>query len=399
MKINLGVIFGGQTVEHEVSVISALQAIQNMNEDKYNIVPIYIAKDKSWYTGHMLRDIETYKNFDDLKKYSKKVVLCKNGEDYVLQTVNGLFRKTVASLDIVFPIVHGNNVEDGSLAGYLETVGIPYVGPHILGAALGQDKVVLKQVLASAGIPIANYTWFFDNEYLEDKDEILKKIKKLGYPVIVKPASLGSIVGISKVKSEKDIENAIEEAIKYDNKIVVEECIENLVEVNASVLGNYEYQRVSVLEEVMGVDEILSYSDKYLSSSKTKGSTGGSKGMASTSRIVPARISKDLTNEIQETSKEVFKLLNLSGVCRIDYLIDSKTNKFYVNEPNTIPGSLAFYLWKETNLAYKDLLDEMVQIAIKEYKNKSKKLRTFDTNIFEGFNGSKGTKGLKGLKS
>ena len=399
MKINLGVIFGGQTVEHEVSVISALQAIQNMNEDKYNIIPIYIAKDKSWYTGHMLRDIETYKNFEDLKRYSKKVVLCKNGEEYVLQTVNGLFRKTVATLDAAFPIVHGNNVEDGSLAGYLETVGIPYVGPHILGAALGQDKVVLKQVLASAGIPIANYTWFYDNEFLEDKDEILKKIKKLGYPVIVKPASLGSSVGISKVKSEKEIENAIEEAIKYDNKIVVEECIENLVEVNASVLGNYEYQRVSVLEEVMGADEILSYSDKYLSSSKTKGSTGGSKGMASTSRIVPARISKELTENIQNTSKEVFKLLNLSGVCRIDYLIDSKTNKFYVNEPNTIPGSLAFYLWKETNLAYKDLLDEMVQIAIKEYKNKSKKLRSFDTNIFEGFNGSKGTKGLKGIKS
>ena len=399
MKINLGVIFGGQTVEHEVSVISALQAIQNLNEEKYNIIPIYIAKDKSWYTGHMLRDIETYKSFDDLKKYSKKVVLCKNGEEYVLQTVNGLFRKTVTTLDIVFPIVHGNNVEDGSLAGYLETVGIPYVGPHILGAALGQDKVVLKQILASANIPIANYIWFFDNEYLEAKDEILKKIKKLGYPVIVKPASLGSSVGISKAKSEKEIEEAIEEAIKYDNKIVVEECIDNLVEVNASVLGNYEYQRVSVLEEVMGADEILSYSDKYLSSSKTKGSTGGSKGMASTSRIVPARISKDLTEKIQETSKEVFKLLNLSGVCRIDYLIDSKSNKYYVNEPNTIPGSLAFYLWKETNLSYKELLDEMVQIAVKEYKNKSKKLRSFDTNIFEGFNGSKGTKGLKGLKS
>lgn len=398
MKINLGVIFGGQTVEHEVSVISALQAIKNMNEEKYNIIPIYIAKDKTWYTGHMLKDIETYKNFDDLKKYSKKVVLCKNGEEFVLQTVNGLFRKTVAVLDIVFPIVHGNNVEDGSLAGYLETVGIPYVGPHILGAALGQDKVVLKQVLASANIPIVNYTWFYDNEYLEDKDEILKKIKKLGYPVIVKPANLGSSVGITKAKSEKEIESAIEEAIKYDNKIVVEECINDLVEVNASVLGNYEFQKVSVLEEVMGADEILSYSDKYLSSSKTKGSTG-SKGMASTSRIVPARISKELTKKIQDTSKEVFKLLNLSGVCRIDYLIDLKTNKYYVNEPNTIPGSLAFYLWKETNLVYKDLLDEMIQIAIKEYKNKAKKLRSFDTNIFEGFNGSKGTKGLKGLKS
>jgi D-alanine-D-alanine ligase len=398
MIINLGVIFGGQTVEHEVSVISALQAIQNLNKDKYNVVPIYIAKDKTWYTGHMLEDIETYKSFDDLKKYSKKVVLCREGETFTLQTINGLFRKRVAELDIMFPIVHGNNVEDGSLAGYLETVGIPYVGSHVLGSALGQDKVVQKQILQASNVPVANYTWFYDNEYLENKDEIIKKVKKLGYPVIVKPATLGSSVGISKAKNENELNNSIEEALKYDNKILIEECIDNLVEVNSSVLGNHEYQRVSVLEEVMGVDEILSYSDKYLSSSKTKGMSG-SKGMASASRIIPARISKELTEKISETSKEVFKLLNLSGVCRIDYLINSKTNKFYVNEPNTIPGSLAFYLWKESNLQYKDLLDEMISIAIKEYKNKSKKLRSFDTNIFEGFNGSKGVKGLKGLKS
>lgn len=398
MKINLGVIFGGQTVEHEVSVISALQAIKNLNKDKYNIVPIYIAKDKNWYTGHMLEDIETYKDFEDLKKYSKKVVLCKNGDEFVLQSLKGLFKKNITNIDIILPIVHGNNVEDGSLAGYLETVGIPYVGPHILGAALGQDKVVLKQVLDSANIPITKYIWFYDNEYLEEKDNILKNIKKMGYPVIVKPATLGSSVGITKAKDEEEIEECIEEAIKYDNKIIVEECVENLIEVNSSVLGNYEYQRVSVLEEVMGVDEILSYSDKYLSSSKTKGLTG-SKGMASTSRIIPARISKDLTEEITETSKKVFKLLNLSGVCRIDYLINSKNNKFYVNEPNTIPGSLAFYLWKESNLEYKDLLDEIIQIGIKDYKNKSKKLRSFDTNIFEGYNGTKGVKGIKGIKS
>ena len=398
MKINLGVVFGGQTVEHEVSVISALQAIQNIDRDKYNVVPIYIAKDKTWHTGHMLEDIETYKNFDDLKKYSKKVVLVKQGEEFYLQKVDGLLRKNITQLDVILPIVHGNNVEDGSLAGYLETVGIPYVGSHVLASALGQDKIVLKQVLKSAGIPITDYIWFFDNEYVEDKDEILKKVKKLGYPVIVKPATLGSSIGISKAKNENELEASIEEAIKYDNKIVIEECIDNLIEVNSSVLGNYEYQRVSVLEEVIGDDEILSYQDKYMSSSKIKGTSSGSKGMASTRRIIPARISKELTKDIENTSKEVFKILNLSGVCRIDYLIDSKKNKFYVNEPNTIPGSLAFYLWKESNIEYKQLLDEIISIGIKEYKNKSKKLRSFDTNIFEGYNKSIGLKGIKGLK-
>ena len=393
MKIKLGVVFGGETVEHDVSIISALQAIDSLDKEKYDVVPIYIGQDRVWYTGDALLEIDTYKNFKKKKKSVKEVSLYKKSNKFYLQNTKGTFRKDITEIDIAFPIVHGNNVEDGSLAGYFDTVGLPYVGPHVLGAALGQDKIVLKQVLGSAGIPIVDYTWFFDNEYLENKDKVLKDIKKLGYPVIVKPATLGSSVGITMVKTEKDIESAVEEAISYDNKVVVEKAVENLVEVNASVLGNYENQKVSPLEEVMGLDEILSYADKYLSSSKTKGTA--SKGMASTNRIIPARIDKDLTNKIQETSKEVFKLLNLSGVCRIDYLIDSKTKKYYVNEPNTIPGSLSFYLWKEADVSYKELLNEMINVAIREYKSKAKKTMSFDTNILDGYSGSKGTKGLK----
>lgn len=396
MKIKLGVIFGGETVEHEVSIISALQALQNLNKDKYDIIPLYISKNRTWYTGDKLTNIETFKNFENNKKYVTPVTLYKKDNKFYLQNTTGLIRKDITDIDIVLPIVHGNNVEDGSLAGYLDTIGIPYVGPHVLGAALGQDKVTMKQVMKTENIPVVDFIWFFDSEYLDNKENILKDIKKLGYPVVVKPATLGSSVGITFVKSEKEVEEAIEEAISYDNKIVVEKAVENLVEVNVSVLGNYESQKVSPLEEVMGLDEILSYSDKYLGGSKTKGS--GSKGMASTNRIIPARISEKLTKDIQETSKKVFKLLNLSGVCRIDYLIDKKTEKFYVNEPNTIPGSLSFYLWKEAGVEYKDLLDEMISIAIKEYKNKSKKTMSFESNILAGFSGSKGTKGLKGTK-
>ena len=390
MRIKLGVIFGGETVEHEVSIISALQAIKNLDEDKYEVIPIYISKDRIWYSGQMLRDIEVFKDFNNLKRYAKKVVLVKKDNRFVLQTASGLFNREVTDLDIVLPIVHGNNVEDGTLAGYLDTIGIPYVGSHVLGAALGQDKVVMKQVMKDEGIPVVDYTWFFDTEYLENKSDILNDIKKLGYPVVVKPATLGSSVGINFVKNESEIESAIEEAISYDTKIVVEKAVDNLLEVNASVLGNYEHQRVSPLEEVAGLDEILSFTDKYLSNSKTKGTA--SKGMASASRIIPARISKELTKDIKETSKKVFRLMNFSGVCRIDYLINTKTNKFYVNEPNTIPGSLAFYLWNEDGLKYKDLLDEMINVAIKEYKNKSKKVKSFDSNILSGFSGSKGIK-------
>ena len=397
MKIKVGVIFGGETVEHEVSIISAIQAIKNINTDKYEVVPIYISKNRIWYTGNPLLEVEFFKDFENNKKFVKKVVLVKKDNGYYLQGTTGLFRKDITDLDIILPVVHGNNVEDGTLAGYLETLGIPYVGSHVLGAALGQDKVTMKQVMASENIPVVPYTWFFDNEYIEDKETILKNIKSLGYPVVVKPATLGSSVGITLVHNEKEINSAIEEAISYDTKIVVEKAVSNLVEVNASVLGNYEHQKVSPLEEVMGLDEILSYTDKYLSNAKTKGT--GSKGMASTSRIIPARISKKLTSEIEETSKKVFRLLNLSGVCRIDYLIDSKTNKYYVNEPNTIPGSLSFYLWKEAGMTYTELLDEMISIAIKEYKNKNKKVRSFESNILKNYNGSKGSKGLKGLKN
>ena len=397
MKIKIGVIYGGETVEHEVSVISALQAMNNLNEDKYDIVPIYISKDRIWYTGHMLRDIEFYKEFDMEKKYATKVMLYKKGKTFLLQRTTGLFRKDITDLDVILPVVHGNNIEDGSLAGLLDSIGIPYVGSHVLGGALGQDKVVMKQVMESVNLPIVPYTWFYDSEYLDNKENILKEIKKIGYPVIVKPATLGSSIGIEVAKSEKDIESKIEDAMEYDTKIVVEKVIENLTEVNASVLGNYEYQKVSPLEEVMGVDEILSFADKYLGNAKSKGTA--SKGMASTSRIVPARIPGKLTKEIQDTAKQVFKVLNLSGVCRVDFLIDNKENKFYVNEPNTCPGSLSFYLWKEAGMKYSELLDEMVSIAIKEYKHKNQKTMSFKSNIFDGFNGSKGIKGMKGLKN
>lgn len=397
MKIKIGVIYGGETVEHEVSVISALQAMNNLNEDKYDIVPIYISKDRIWYTGHMLRDIEFYKEFEDEKKYATKVMLYKKGKTFLLQRTTGLFRKDITDLDVILPVVHGNNVEDGSLAGLLDSIGIPYVGSHVLGGALGQDKVVMKQVMESVNLPIVPYTWFYNSEYLDNKENILKEIKKIGYPVIVKPATLGSSIGIEVAKNEKDIESKIEDAMEYDTKIVVEKVIENLTEVNASVLGNYEYQKVSPLEEVMGEDEILSFADKYLGNAKSKGTA--SKGMASTSRIVPARISEKLTKEIQDTAKQVFKVLNLSGVCRVDFLIDNKENKFYVNEPNTCPGSLSFYLWKEAGMKYSELLDEMVSIAIKEYKHKNQKTMSFKSSIFDGFNGSKGLKGMKGLKN
>lgn len=391
MKIKVGVIFGGETVEHEVSIITAVQAMEHMNKDKYEIVPIYISKDRIWYTGKMLMDIDVYQDFNELKKYAKEVVLTKTKDGFFLQKTRGLFRKNITDIDIAFPIVHGNNAEDGTLQGHLDSIGIPYVGSRVLGSALGQDKVIMKQIFKDAKLPVVDYVWFFDSEYADDCDKIFEKVEKLGYPVIVKPATLGSSVGITYVKDDNELANAIEEAMKYDIKVVVEKAVSNLMEVNCSVFGNYSHQETSVIEEVTSEEELLTFSDKYISGGKKKGS---SKGMASASRKIPANISKQLEEKIKETSKEVFKALNLSGVCRIDYLIDKKTNKFYVNEPNTIPGSLSFYLWEPTGKKYMDLLDELISLAIKDYKNRARKIYSFESNILSNY-GIKGAKGLK----
>ena len=388
MKLRVGVIFGGESVEHEVSIISAVQAMKSLDEEKYEIIPIYIGKDREWYTGRLLKDIEIYSDLDLMKKYATNVVLCNKGDKFVLIKKNGI-KRIIDYIDLVLPVVHGTNVEDGTLQGYLELIGIPYVGSNLYSASVGQDKVFQKQILESSKLPVTKYMWFFDSEYKENEKEVLKEIKSIGYPVMVKPARLGSSVGISKAKNEDEVKEAIEEAIKYDEKILVERVVENLVEVNCSVLGNYEEQEASELEEVMGADEFLSYRDKYLGNSKKT----GSKGMASTNRILPARLDSKMTNEIKELSKEVFKVLNAAGVIRIDYLIDKKSKKIYINETNTIPGSLSFYLWEATNKPYKQLLDEMINLAIKAYKRKKRKVFSFETNILSNFNGLKGSKG------
>lgn len=387
MKIKVGVIFGGETVEHEVSIISALQAINNIDKDKYEVVPVYISKDRIWYTGDVLFDIENYKDMDSLKNNCKEVVLVNHKNGFYLITLNAIFKSKI-EIDVAFPIVHGNNVEDGSLQGYLETVNIPYVGCGVLGASIGQDKVVMKQVFSACDIPVVDYTWFYDSEYLNSKDKIVNNINKIGYPVVIKPASLGSSVGISVAKSEEELDDKIMDAIKYDSKVVVEKAVENLIEVNCSVYGDYEIQYASLIEEVTSSNDILTYKDKYIGDKKGV----KSKGMASASRIIPANIGDDLTEKVKELSKKIYKILNLGGICRIDYLINSKTKEIFVNEPNTIPGSLSFYLWEPTGLKYSQLLDELIKMAIKSYKSKKKKTRSFASNILSNYNGTKGIK-------
>lgn len=401
MKIRLGVIFGGESVEHEVSIISAIQAMNKMDNEKYEIIPIYITKDREWYTGEMLKEIETYSDLSLIKRYAKNVILYTKNGKFILQNKKGL-RRTVKEIDMAFPIVHGTNVEDGVLQGYLQSIGIPFVGGDVYASVVGQDKLFMKEIFSSQDIPVCKYTWFYDNEYEEDPDKIFDNIKKLGYPVIVKPATLGSSVGIKTAVDKEEVKEAIDDAIKYDHKIIVEKLVENLMEVNISVLGNYENQQVSAIEQVMSTNKFLTYEDKYIGSSKVKGKLGRkfktSKGMASANRVIPAPVTKAMKEEIEKVAVNAFKALGSSGVVRIDFLIDSKAKKVYINEVNNIPGSLSFYLWKPIGKEYTELLDDMINIGIRDYKKRIAKTHSFDTNILKGFTELGGLKGMKGSK-
>ena len=393
--IKVGVVFGGVSVEHEVSIISAVQAMNKLDTEKYEIIPIYITKDNEWYTGQPLKEIETYRDMDLLKRFTTNVVLYKKNDEFVLQRKGGLFKSVVNTVDVILPVVHGTNVEDGCLQGYFRTIDIPFAGSDVLASAIAQDKIVQKEIFECRKLPIAKYVWFYDFEYNEDPEEYIKRIEKeVKFPCIVKPATLGSSVGIASCANREALEKAIDEATKYDDKIIVEEKIENLTEVNISVLGTPDNVKLSAIEEVTTSDELLTFDDKYINGSKKGGS---SKGMASAARKVPAQIDKKLEDEVRRVAEEAFRACNLSGDVRIDFLIDQKKKSVYINEINSCPGSLAFYLWDPIGKNFTNLLDDMINIAIKNYRKRKNKTHTFDSNILSGFQGGlKGTKGLKG---
>jgi len=398
MRIRLAVIFGGESVEHEISIISAHQVMEAFDKTKYEVIPVYISKNSEWYVGDVLKDIGNYEDLDFITKNAQKVKVIADKNRYFLYRYpfKMMGARPLAEFDIAFPVVHGTNLEDGTLQGMLEANKIPYAGPNIAGAAVGQDKVLMKMIWQSADLPVLPYVWFYDSQWLELKDEYTKTLKqRLGFPVIIKPANLGSSIGIRVAKDEQALIEAIDEAIKYDNKIIVEKALTDFSEYNCSVMGNNAQVKASVIEEVFGSDEVLSYQDKYQGNAKNSAKTGvvpvqglkvgsgskGSAGMASTSRQIPANLNKKMTEAIQGLSKVSFQTLGMSGVSRIDFLVDNASKKIYLNEINTIPGSLAFYLWEATDVSFAQLVDELVGIAIERFKTKERMTYTYDTNI------------------
>ena len=387
MKTTIGVFFGGRSTEHEISVISASQAMHAINAEKYDVVPIYISKQGKWYTGNALLDIQNYRNISDLLSKVEEVYMEPSFGDYNLyKKKRSLFGSNViAHLDVVIPVLHGSNGEDGIFEGVLETIGIPYAGCNTLSSANGMDKITMKMILKSCGIPVVDYVWFTDKQWFEQRDSLITRIEnEIGYPVIVKPANLGSSVGIGRAKNREELIEKVNDAEIYTTRIIVEDMIEDLQEINCSVLGNYDENQASVLEEPIKSGEILSYEDKYMGGSK------GAKGMQSAQKRIPAELPEAETRRIQFLAQETFRVLSCHGVSRVDMIIDRKNRNIYVNEINTIPGSLSFYLWEATGISFEQLMDKLVELAITRKREQSMKTVSYDHNIFSLGNGLKG---------
>lgn len=391
MKIKIGVFFGGKSVEHEVSIITAIQAIENIDKDKYDVIPIYIAKDNKMYCGHCIGDINQYKNIENLIHISSQITLAQRDNKVILIRCNKkIYESTIYDyIDIAFPIVHGTNVEDGTLQGYLKMFNIPYVGCDVISSSCGMDKYVCKCILKENNIPVLDCRCFDLKEYNENAKRIINEIEKsFLYPVIIKPVNLGSSVGIGIAKTQEELKEVIENAFIYTKKILVEKAIDNIKEINCSVIGDYEFAETSECEEPIKTDEILSFKDKYISGRKKLNednfmNAGGLK--------LPADITTNVKQTIQSLSLKTFKALGCSGVIRIDFIIDKNTNSIYVNEVNTIPGSLSFHLWKQAGVSYSDLLNKLISLSLKRNREERNITYSFDSNILSEFS----TNGLK----
>lgn len=392
MKTNIGVFFGGCSTEHEISVISASQAMSAIDRSVYDVTPVYITKQGHFYTGDALFDVANYRNIPSLLEKCKQVYLRPvKGDFNVYLFKKPMFGSDVAAkLDVAIPVLHGSYGEDGTFEGVLDAMGIPYAGCNVLASANGMDKITMKMILQACDVPVVDYVWFTDGQWRADRDAMIERVEsKLGYPVIVKPANLGSSVGIGRAADRATLIERINTAEKYSARIIVEHMVENLHEVNCSVLGDCDEYETSVCEEPIKSGEILSYEDKYMGGSK------GAKGMQASQKRIPADLPVEVSDRIRFLAGETFRVLSCHGVSRVDVIMDADNGEIYVNEINTIPGSLSFYLWEASGLKFDKLMDRLVKLALKRQRQRDMKIISYDQNIFSLGGGVKGAKGMK----
>ncbi|MFO8030807.1 MAG: D-alanine--D-alanine ligase family protein [Cyclonatronaceae bacterium] len=390
---NLLIAFGGVSPEHEVSVLTAIQAASALEHSGHTLIPLYITKTGRWLTGSLLLDLESYK---DLRQAEQRGVPChfaldENGGPGLQFKADGwLSRPKWKPIDAVLCAFHGSEGENGAFQGLCETFNLPYTGSGVSASALGMDKRLAKEMCRRNDIPVVNDVWIREDHWIREQDELTRQAEKPGYPLYVKPVTLGSSIGVHRVGNRDELIEAVETAFRYDHDLLVEKAVHPLTEINCSVLGDEDDLRVSVCEQPLGKEELLSFEDKYM-----QGESGEAKGMASASRTIPAPVSDEITARIQEMAGRVFRLLGCSGVARLDFLLNPETGKVYFNEINTIPGSFSFYLWEASELRFDRLLEKLIQIARKRHQKKNSRVRSHDINLLS----QKAIKGLKGLKS
>lgn len=389
-KIRAGVFFGGPSVEHEVSVITAMQAIQAMDPQRYEVIPVYTTKSGELYTGAHLAQLESYRNIPEALKQAQKVVLQKEGKDVVLMLAKQkrFGSSIVTVLDVALPIYHGTGGEDGVMQAHFERLGLPYTGPDVTSSAIGMDKWASKAMFKLHGVPCVEGVKVTQSQYFTDPEAAAQTIEKaVGYPAIIKPYNLGSSVGIHKCRDRASLLEGLEDAFLYSQAVLAERAVQNLREINCAVLGDSEEARASVCEEPLNATDILTYADKYQSGGKTgktgAKSGGGSKGMQSLARVVPADLSPEMTEKVQQLAIDAFRAIGACGCSRIDFLLDNQTGELFANEINTIPGSLAFYLWEKSGLTFSQLMDEMIRLALKRQRQQSLLHRSFETNLLQ----------------
>ncbi|MGN0171701.1 MAG: D-alanine--D-alanine ligase family protein [Acutalibacteraceae bacterium] len=399
MKTKVAVLFGGRSVEHEVSIISGLQAYAALDRNKYEPLVLYIAKDGGFYTGAGMDTVEFYRDLPSSLQKAVRVlpVASEKGVDLVRYPMKKFGNNVVDSFEVALPVVHGTNVEDGTLMGYLEMLGVPYASCDVTSSALGMDKYMMKAALRQAGLPVLDSIELNAKAYADDPEAVMDAVEAASaYPVIVKPVNLGSSVGISKADDRRKLRASLELAFDFSAAVLVEKAVQPLREINCAVLGDREDAIASVCEEPFGNDEILSFGDKYLNGGKGAAKTGAngakSGGMSSLKRQCPANIPDEMTKRVQELAVKAFCTLGCMGVSRVDFLMNADTKELWINEINTIPGSLAFYLWEATGISFSELLDRMIALAFKRQRAREALTFTYESNILAGVSlgGAKG---------
>ena len=389
--LTVAVIFGGRSVEHDVSIVTAQQIMKAIDQTRYHVVPVYITRDGKWFTGSALHEIANFKDDAILNhKDITPVILSPDVRHHGLLVdplARGFFRRPrVIRVDVLFPAVHGTHGEDGTLQGLFELADIPYVGFSTLGSALTNDKIMTKQMLRQAGLPVLNDIWFTRSQWQRTPDTVLARIHEtFELPIFVKPATLGSSIGVSRVSDLNLLRPSIEIAVNLDRRVIVEPAVADPIEVNCSVIGFDSEIKTSVLEQPLTYTDFLTYEDKYLA---------GSKGMKSADRVIPAPLNEALTHEIQRLAVEAFKAVDGRGIVRVDFLIERANRRVFINELNTMPGSLAFYLWRPSGLSEAALIDQLIHYAREAHAEKRRSITDYRTSLLS----VAAARGIKGVK-